>query len=247
MQRLTRHAMACATAFVLAACGGGGGGSGAGVDTTAQAQGFYNGTTSTGRNFIGVVTAEGRLYALYSQVNDTLGLIAGVVVANGSATDNVYRSSTARDFNFELPASTVGSITANVSSQQSLNGTASAGGNAFTFEAAYETDYELTPSLGTVAGTYTGEVVAAAGQESSTVTIASNGSLTATSSGGCSANGSVAVASSGNLYTVRLDFGNGCLAQGQTFRGHAVYDDGLLIAIATDSGLTDGVLFLGNK
>ena len=133
----------------------------------------------------------------------------------------------------------------------SISGTATAktGGSA-AFNGAYDTGYDLVPSLAKVAGTYTGDVVSSVGNETASLTIASNGSFTGASSGGYNVAGNVATHASGNVYDVSMTFGAGCVQpSGTTLNGHAYLDEATkeFYTVVSNAATTDGVLFMGTK
>jgi hypothetical protein len=236
-----------AAAFV--GCGGGGVESTSTAPSTATAQGLWTGTTSTNRTVTGIVLSDGSYYVLYSPAGSPT-LIAGVVQGNGASAAGSFSSSNGKDFNLEgygvLPAAVAGSFT----TKQSFSGTITySPATSTTFTTVYDADFEVTPTLAALAGTFTGQVASSAGTQTATVTIASSGAISGSSSG-CAISGTVSPRSDGNAYNVSLTFGPApCALTGQTLTGGAYFRSATkrLYAVAPNSGRTDGVLFVGTK
>jgi hypothetical protein len=154
------------------------------------------------------------------------------------------------DFNLEgagiLSFTMAGTYTEKV--QLAGTNTYTAGSSSFT--ATYDTDYDLAPSLATIAGTYSGEALTVNSNEAATVTITSGGAITGTSAGGCSFTGSAATRAKGNVYNVSVTFGGGVCDNGtSTVTGVAYYiaAQNTLVSTALNSGRTNGFIFSGTK
>lgn len=240
--------------LALAGCGGGGGGGGgsgaAAPVTNSPAEGLWLGSTGDGRAITGLVFENGLYYILYSLVGDT-GTIAGVVQGNGSTSGANFSSGNARDFNLEGSGVLVATVAGTVAAQSTFAGTVTYGpGLTNTFAATYDSDYELTPSLSTVAGTYGGEVAFSLGVEPATITIAANGALSGTGDSGCTVSGSISPRARGNAYNVSITFGGApCHFANQTLAGIGYYEaTGQRFFSATpNAARTDGILFAGTK
>ncbi|MCB1954492.1 MAG: hypothetical protein KDG55_02390 [Rhodocyclaceae bacterium] len=244
-------------AALLAGCGGGGGGSdNASGETSAStssatAEGLWTGTTTTNRTVTGVVLDDGTFYVLYSTVGNP-SRIAGVVQGTGISTSGSFSSSNARDFNLEglgvLPAT----VSASYSARRTLSGNISYSGSlgSTSFSSTYDNDYTSTPTLTTLAGSYSGQVATSSGTESVSLTIDSSGTMVATGSSGCRSAGAVRPRATGNVFTFIVSFsGSPCLFAFQSLTGIAYYDSASsrLYAAAPNGSRSNGVLFVGTR
>ena len=239
-------------ASTLVGCGGGGGDSGtvASASATApSAQGLWTGTTNNNRSVTGLVLSDGSYYVLYAAAGSP-NTVAGVVQGNGSLSGSTFSSSNGRDFNLEGAGVLPVTVTATVATKQSFNGTVSYGNNvATTFTTTYDASYENTPSLSSLAGTFSGQVALSQGVQTATFTISPAGTVNG-SGNGCSFTGSVTPRTDGNAYNVRVTFGaSPCFFTNQTLSGLAYYNTQTkrLYAAAPNASRSDGVLFIGSK
>jgi hypothetical protein len=235
--------------LLVVGCGGGGGDSDAQVAATS-AEGLYSGTTSTGRNIIGVVLDNGTYYVLYSTVGSAT-TIAGVVQGTGTSDAGSFSSSNARDFYIEGSDVFAATVSAIYVEKQSLNGTVSySSGGSTSFTSTYNADYETVPSLAALAGTFSGQVASSEGTENATVTVSAAGAISGLGSSGCAVSGSASPRTRGNVFNLSLTFGGApCLFANQTLTGIAYFDGATkrLYGAAPNAGRTDGVLFVGVK
>ncbi len=248
--RLLLSALAAST--FLVACGGGGGGDEPPPATAAKsATGLWTGTTNTNRAVTGLVLGDGTYYVLYS-VAGSPSVIGGVVQGTGSVSGSTFASTNGRDFNLEGAGVMPVNVTATVDTKQSFSGAVAYANGPTTFSSTYDRDFEGTPSLAAIAGTYTGNVALSVGVQNASVTVSSTGAISggSTSSGGCSITGAATPRSDANAYNVSLTFGAApCYFAGQTFNGVAYYNAAAkrLYAAAPNGARTDGVLFVGVK
>jgi hypothetical protein len=249
---IVRTALPCVLGVaLLAGCGGGGGSDGPASDTAAGLYSGQVGSGSTAREFSVLVLDSGRAYGLYTgPAGGAPAYIAGVVIGNGSTSGNTFSAATIRDFNFEGLTVTTGSLTASFSAETSISGTLSfAGVPPVPFSGSYDVDYERTPSLARLAGTYSGQVASSSGVQNGSVTVAADGSVVGTAAG-CAVTGTAAPRSGANVYNLSLLFGSGCVfPSGTRLDGHAYLDEttGVLYAITPNGSLTDGILFVGTE
>jgi hypothetical protein len=249
-----RFAAPLIAACLLVACGGGGGDAGSTPPVpTVIPEGLWIGSTSTNRTITGLVLDDGTYYLFYSPAGNA-NLIAGVVQGTGTGTgqNGFFSSSNARDFNIEAPPSVLSAtIQGNFTLRVTLNGTVDYGTNgSVAFATSFNPAYDLIPSLGTLAGTYTGQVASTAGVETATLTITASGAFSGVSSGGCNFSGSAAPRSRGNVYDITVLFGQPpCVHVAQSFSGIGYFDalTKRLSAAAPNSARTIGVLFVGTK
>lgn len=192
------------------ACGGGKSNSVTPPPVTGQAQGVYEGSTSDGGQFVGIVEPNDNLYAVY--VSSSL-VLSGMI--SGTATESSGSfNATIHDFyadgtvnagtlagSFVAGTSLTGTLTeTNVS--VTLNGTAVPSTNY---------NYAAAAHLADIAGSWSGNLLDG---ETADLTISSAGAVTGTSSLGCTFTGTVTPDTSGkNFFDVSLTFGaSPCLA-----------------------------------
>lgn len=235
----------------MTACGGGGGG-GDSSSTANPAQGLWEGTTNTNRNATGIILSDGTGYFLYTErFSDST--IAGVVQGKIDANNGTFSSNNAKDFNFGDDIGVVNvALTGAYTAKNNLTGVAVYGGSlgSTTFTTTYSSNYELTPSLATIAGNYSGQVVTSAGIENAATSISTTGVFYALGSSGCVANGSFTPRTDGNAYNTSITFGGSpCLFANQNFSGISYYDGTTrtLYSAAPNASRTDGILFVGTK
>lgn len=214
---------------------------------TASAEGLWTGTTDTNRTVKALVLDDGVYWALYSEATNP-SVIAGVVQGNSSSQNGAFSSSNARDFNLQTGILEA-TINGNYAMKQNLNGTISYKNNSqATFTTQYDSDYDLTPDVSAVAGTYTGFVTAS---ETVTVIVSTNGSISGNSNTGCTFSGSFSPRTHGNVFdvTVKFDGQPGCSMGTETVNGIAFYDAGTkqLYSAALNADRTDGFVFIGTN
>jgi hypothetical protein len=227
---------AMGAAMLVAACGGGGGGAGAGrtldSPTAANTVGFWDGTTSNGLELTAVVFGDGSAWAIYAG-GGGFGLVQGAI--NGAA----------KDFNFTTGTITDVTLAATATAKSRINGSISTPGSAVTFSGAYDSDFELAPSLTAAAGTYTGLGPSAG----TNVTLAASGAITG-ATGACTFTGTAIPRTDANIFNVTLTFGAApCALPGVTVTGIANYDPSEkgLLAAGLNASRTAGTIFMGTK
>lgn len=251
-------------ATLLAACGGGSDGAteAGGADTSADgggdpspvkvdesAMGLWTGTSATQRSLTGVVLSDGSFYMLYTSPNtNTLG---GLVQGSGTQSGSSFTSTNAVDFNFEGLGVNAATVQATATTQQAFDGSVRyGGGTTVAFTSRYDADFKLTPSLVTIAGTYTGETVSGAGTDLAVVTVTESGAFVGdVSDSDCDFSGNVTPRNDGNVYDVTVTFDTACDFPGQTLHGVAYYDaaEKRLFAAALNGPRTDAAMFTGLK
>jgi hypothetical protein len=240
-------------ALVLSACGGGGGGGdGKAADNAVvppavnvDAQGIYSGTDSNNDMVTGVVLDNGTYYFVYvNQATNAVGVVQGTAAAsNGALT-----SSDATNFLVTSSYAKHGSVTASYVPQTSLNGAfVSAANESSSFTTSYSKVYDQTPSLSSIAGTYTGAGVTFYGDETVTFTIGADGTVRGSGQSGCSFSGNVKIHGTKNIYDTTVVFGNQCPNKGQTFTGIVTVNGNSLIAAATHPDRTEAFVVAGTR
>lgn len=235
------------SSFVAAGCGGGGGGDDGSADGDAgSAVGMYTGTTANGNALEGVVLDNGTYWFVYTEAGGST--FGGVLQGTGNLQGSAFNSSNGKDFSLEDEEIYDVTLNANSIAETSLDGTLGyPGGTTVSFTSDYDADYEQTPSLATLAGTYFGFIESSAGEFSATATISASGAVSGSSTTGCNISGTASVHASGNVYDVSISFGGGTCAQGTaTFNGIAYFgNDGRLYALTHNDSRSDGLLFVG--
>ncbi|MDN5942845.1 MAG: hypothetical protein L0H94_13260 [Nitrospira sp.] len=216
-----------------------------------SAEGRWMGSSSTGRSVTGVVLEDGTYWFLYSQVGSS-PIIAGVVQGSGSSQNGSFTSSTGTDFDFEETEIIDVSVTSSYVMKQTINGTVTYANNhgQTTFTSNYDDDYDLTPDVNLLIGTYSGSVTTAGAPDALTVTVSAPNSITGTSISGCNFSGSVSPRSQGNVYDISVTFEGGVCSNGtSTVNGVAFFDAATktLRSAALNSARTKGFVYVGTK
>ncbi|MBX3333330.1 MAG: hypothetical protein KF876_04355 [Nitrospira sp.] len=213
-----------------------------------SAEGIWTGTTSTGRTVTGVVLDNGVYWFLYSVVGNP-SIIAGVVQGESSSQNGTFTSSNVTDFSIERATPILNpTVDGSYMMKQSLNGTISYQATQDTFATTYNSEYELTPDLNTIAGNYTGPVAL---NETVDVTVSAAGNIIGQSSATpqCTFNGLFKPRARGNVFDVTITFGpqDTCSNKNATVTGVGFVYAGKLYSAALNDAKTNGVVFIGTK
>ncbi|HUW37490.1 MAG TPA: hypothetical protein VMV91_09160 [Rhodocyclaceae bacterium] len=241
-------------ALTLSACGGGGGGGSTPTASSAPAQtaeGLWSGTTSTSRTIKGIVLDNGTYWVLYSPANNS-ALIAGVIEGTGTSLNGSFSSSDAKDFNLEGLGINNATVSASYTAKQTLNGSVTypSLNQSSTFTSTYDTDYDQTPSLAILAGTYSGSAAVIGGSESATITVSAAGAVSGAGASGCQFTGTASPHAHGNVYDLSVTFGGGVCANGtSTVTGIGYFNSTkkTLFGAALNSTRSNGFIFVGTK
>lgn len=215
---------------VLAGCGGGGGSwvceplsppyasSGGGncvrVDDES-AEGFWAGTAGE-YEFRAVVLENDEVWAFYTDAGVVEGVVQGTVSSRADAfTGSGY------DYNLPLLSRTEVTMAGMIAEEGTFSGTVTLPSSTLEFTSTYDPSYESAPADAT--GTWTVRAATSTGTVDTTVTVASNGGISATNAD-CSGTGTLTPRSSGkNVYNLSVSFtGASCQFNGQTLTGVAV-------------------------
>lgn len=218
----------------------------------ASAEGLWIGTTGTNRTVTGVVLDDGTYWALYYSLNGPSSRILGFIQGDSDSQNGIFASSNAHDFNPDRNGILTAEIAGTYTTKQGLNGTIVYQNNVQandTFTTTYNSEYESTPNIGTIAGIYTGPVALS---ETMTVTVSSAGEISGSSSTGCTiTTGSVVPRGHGNVFNVTITFGpqDTCSNKNGTVNGVGFIHAGKLYSAAWNvaSDRTNGVIFIGTK
>jgi hypothetical protein len=253
------YAGAFVASAILSACGGGGSSTTSPSTTPAasatKAEGLYSGTTTGGYTFNALILENDEVWALYGVPNNGALSVYGLNWAQGASSNGTYSASNAKDY-YYTGAVTTGSVNASYVAGSSFNGTAVANGSSVGFTSAAPVSstyvYNSTATLSTITGSWTGSTLFG---EAGTITIASNGALTASFtgsySGTCTATGSAQPRASGkNVYDISIVFGAApCSLPGTTATGITIsylLTNGkrqLITAVTTPSKANGAVFF----
>ncbi|WP_225034035.1 hypothetical protein [Paraburkholderia sp. XV] len=227
-------------AVFLSACGGGGGSSPTVVN--ADPQGFWQGNSSDGHAVATLVLETGQYFAVYSANNVVDGMIEGTLMVNG----NSISDKSAVDFVVGTGVFP-GSLTGTVATKQSLSATVSESGRSINFSGTYNATYDATPTISEAVGTWTG--TAAGNPETTTLTIAADGTFNG-ATGTCAFSGSAKPRASGkNVFDANVTFNSASCPEGAgTSIGFEVVISGTqMIAAGVNSARNEGFIFLGTR
>lgn len=249
------RAFAMSWMLALAACGGSGGNGGATSTPPApSAEGLWIGSTSTSRSVTGIVLDDGTYWVLYSLPHAS-SLIAGVVQGTGTSVDGSFSSSDGIDFNLEGQGINNATVSANYVAKQSFNGSVTYPNPnpnlTFTFTSSYNTDYDQTPSVSAIAGTYIGLASVAGSNEPITIVVSSQGVVAGTGgTSGCQYLGAAVPRAKGNLYDLSVVIGGGACPNGTSaVTGIGYFDASAkrLYLAALNKSRSNGLIFVGIK
>ena len=246
-------AMSCLI-LALAACGSSGGNGGAAPppEPASSAEGLWIGSTSTSRSVTGIVLDNGTYWILYS-VPHASSLIAGVVQGTGTSLNGSFSSSDGIDFNLEGQGINNATVSASYMVKQSFNGSVTypSLNQAYTFTSSYNSDYDQTPSVSAIAGTYIGLASVAGSNEPITIVVSSQGVVAGTGgTSGCQYLGAAVPRARGNLYDLSVVIGGGACPSGTSaVTGIGYFDASAkrLYLTALNKSRSDGLIFVGIK
>ena len=219
------------------------------VPPATTAEGLWLGTTNTNRTLTAAALDDGIYYFFYS-VAATPAQIAGVIQGTGTSNDGSFTSSNAKDFGIGVPVLDA-TISANYVARQSLNGSITyPGASAVTFTSSYNSAYDTTPTVATLAGVYTGQLGESLGLRTANITVLADGTFTGSEQNGCTFTGRATARTNGNVFDQRITFGGApCLLPARTFQGILYFDiPSRRLYTAAPNGLrTDAAIFFGTK
>jgi hypothetical protein len=242
----------CALLFVMAvaACG-------SGNHFAGTAEGFYAGTLSgntTSTDFQLIVLETGEFWTLYGGQTSTKFNVAGFTQGNGVSNNGSFTSSNTTDFGFNPPISANTTATYNAGAK-TISGTISEGSGSVAFSGGPITgatyNYNTPASLSILVGSW---LATTSTPDTVILSIATDGTFTATGVSGCNFSGTFTPRVSGkNVFNVSLTFGaTNCASPNQTTTGIAIAyplasgPTQLLIG-AVDSTRTFGTAVFGTK
>jgi hypothetical protein len=205
----------------LSGCSGGGGGGGSSAPAVVSSmQGVYQGTSSNGKTIDALVLEDGSFWDMYGVPSGSALAVQGVATGSSSASNGTFTIS----FNdFYAPGTTpVSGSGSGTYSGSNLIGTQTENGVTGTFNATAPVtttyNYNTAANISSITGSWSGSLLDG---ETGTVNILAGGTLTGTSSLGCTVTGTVTPRPSGkNVFNVSLTFGaSPCALPNQTTSG----------------------------
>lgn len=186
---------------------------------SGEAQGFWSGSTSTGRYFAALVTAAGDVWGLYG---NSQGVAQGTIKARATATSGGQLQASGTDYFIGGGRIYSITMTGTFSERGRMTGSYT-GGAPGTFTATYDSRFDVPAQISDVAGTWRVRSESTAGSVTTTISIDGAGNVSARSPL-CQLVGTVAPASGGKGYFVTsTSFSGGqCPWAGLTLPGVAV-------------------------
>lgn len=239
---------------LLTACGGGDSGSTpspAPAPTpapviAATAEGFWEGSASTGVAVALAVLETGETWGVYTSTN---GTIVGALFGNTTSSGTTLTGS-GQDFNIPTRSVSSSNYSGTFAAKNTINVTTSPG---TTFSGTYRPAYDLPVSLTTASGTFAGTGVSGnSAVQPIGIAISPSGIITVPGTQGCSASGSATPRASGkNILNVIVKFSgaNCALGDGASTTGIAYYDTiaQRLLVLALNASKSDGFIYIGQK
>jgi hypothetical protein len=213
------------------------------------AEGLWFGTPNTNRTLTAAVLDDGTYYFFYSVASNP-NQIAGVIQGTGTSNNGSFTSPNTKDFGIGVTALDA-TISADYAAGQFLNGSITYSGvRTMTFTSSYNTAYDTTPTIASLAGVYTGQAGSSGGAQTANVTATADGTFTGTEQDGCTFTGKATARTHGNVFDQSIAFGGApCFFAGSTFQGIVYFDipTRRLYMTAPNSLRTDAANFLGTK
>ena len=220
------------------------------VTTRTTAEGLWVGTINTNRTLTAAVLDDGTYYFFYSVVANP-NQIAGVIQGTGTSNNESFTSSDTKDFGISVAVRDA-TISADYAARQFLNGTITySGTGATTFTSSYNTAYDTTPTIASLAGVYNGQLGSSGGVQTTNLIIQPDGTFTGSDpNGSCTFSGKATARTRGNVFDQSITFGGvPCFFAGSTFQGIMYFDipTRRLFTAAPNSLRTDAAIFFGPK
>lgn len=206
----------------LSGCGGGGGGSSAPV-APSVVQGVYQGTTSNGKTEDAIVLEDGTFWSMYGVPSGNALAVQGIATGSSTASNGAFTISF-KDF-YAPGTSPISGSGSGTYTGSTLIGSLTESGQTTTFNFAVPVsttyDYNTPAVISAITGSWSGSLLDG---ETGTVNIQTSGTLTGTSSLGCSVTGTVTPRPSGkNVFNISLTFGaSPCALPNQSVSGIAL-------------------------
>lgn len=233
-------------AMVLTACGGGGGSTAPSAPPPpVTAEGFWEGTASTGASVALAVLEDGETWGIYTSGSSIAGALYGA-----TASSEATLTGSGKDFNIAARSVATATYTGTFVAKSSIRVTTSGGA---TFSGNYVAAYDQPASLTALAGTFSGQGVSGnSSTQTIPVTISASGAVTVPTSAGCGASGTASPRTSAkNIFDVSVTFnGTSCaLGNGTVTKGIGYFNSTsrTLLVMALNPAKTDGFIYAGQK
>jgi hypothetical protein len=226
-------------AVAVSACGSGQ------ENATGTPEGLWHGASGFGRSLNGLILEDGTFWFAYSAPGNA-SVLAGFFQGSSHVGVTNFTTSNNVDVNFVGTGVSSGGVefAAGYEQQAALSGVLD-----FrlqlpdTFNANYDSSYELTPALAAIAGDYSGSSATPGGVEFSAATISLAGTILGSSASGCTYTGTAAPRAQGNVYNISITFGGGACVNGTaTLTGVAYLEGSVLTAMTLNGDRTKGFL-----
>lgn len=226
MNHLWLTALVLAAASFLTACGGGSDSpTPVAPAPLAAAEGYYQGTVSSGQQFQLLTLENDQFYSLIGST-DSQGVfrVTSLVEGKGVSNNGSFSASNVKEYlnNGQVVTET---LSATYSPKVSITGSVSYAGGSASFSgtapATANYTYETPASLASVSGNWSGTSLAG---EALNFSVATSGALSGTAASGCSFTGTATPRASGkNVLDVSVTFGPApCALSGLTGKGIGV-------------------------
>jgi hypothetical protein len=232
-------------AFAVSACGGGGD-SVPSFDYGTPEGHWQTSQSSSGTTLDGLILDDGTFWFVYSTVGNGFSVPAGFFQSNSQYGVGVFSTWNSLDVNFEGTGISINGVlvAGEYIPKMKLSGSLNFRRQvAESFSATYERDYDLTPSLAIIAGTYSGTTQTLGGAEFATVVITDTGAIFGLSASGCTFTGTASPRPKGNVYNISVTFGGGACSNGtDTVSGVGFTGGNGMIVMARNNDHTSGLL-----
>lgn len=214
-----------------------------------SAEGLWSGATNTNRTLTFPVLEDGTYYLFYSAVGNP-NQIGGVIQGTGNAGTGTFVSANTKDYAMGGNVQDA-TISGTYGTRQFLNGSvAYSGGGTLAFTSSYNTAYDTTPILASLAGVYQVQAGRSGGAQPATITVLADGTYTGAEQNGCQFSGRATPRTRGNIFDHSIIYGGApCFFAGSTLAGIWYFDltTRRLYAAAPTGTRTDAVILFGTK
>ncbi|HEX7891428.1 MAG TPA: hypothetical protein VF522_18900 [Ramlibacter sp.] len=238
---VARLAASLSVTVLLASCGGG-----------ESPEGQWYGQLAPDRQLAGVVLGDDSYYVLYSRPGEET--LAGVLIGKGAIGQGMTSTSSATDFNWEVPVARAAEVKLELNPRKmAVQGTVRLDGTPpRKLSARHDAEAAYADSIAPIVGRHTGTVVFALGpRPGTTFNVYANGAVT-TELNGCKIVGQVSRRQDEAAYDLVMRLGAyPCFAPGAPFFGVAWYREDqkkLYAAVALPAALgKQAIGFVGTK
>lgn len=224
-------------------------GPGAGPTALRGPEGFWTGSTNTGRVAYVYVQEDGTVWMMYSGAGNPY-VLAGVGFGRLASTTTSFVGDGV-DVNVEGLGVSTGAFSGTYTAGANMDGMVQFTNSRLAYSATFDPAYLQKPDLSLLAGTFSAPVTVGTTQETVTTAIRGDGTISGVSMpSGCTFAGTIAPRITGNAFATKITFGGPpCLAGRSTFDGIAIYNGpaGQIVSAALNSSKTAGFFMLAIK